>query len=1558
MAGYKVTPPDLEDCKSFDTYKKRLLVWEATTPAPEEKRGAIIASTLPNTSRRWPKDLQDKFFEQVDGEALVLKNGLKLVKEFLEKELAEDDLCKMVRVWEEFEDCSRGNDSIDTYISSFERCYTAVVATSPSSQIPAEIRAFMVLKRSGASEEQRMLVLAKLNKDDKPKMFNDMCNHLKLILGGGPGSRNSKMAGQVKVEPSSEEEGVFFTSSGERLVKENNFYRGRGRGGGWRGRGGKPYDRPKFMENRKDENGKVTQCNFCSSTYHYQGGCEAFKASKVGEKKKEQEAHLTQHEEEIDFALAAQHKSDLSLFTREARNCAALDTCCTSSVAGEQWLDIFVESLDEASKAKLKGPLPSNRVFKFGNNGHLRSVGSYILPAVLAGKNVTIQTDVVESDIPLLLSKIAMKKLKMKIDLDKDKCEIFGQEVELMTTSSGHYCLNLLNKSKDDEDFAWVLAVDLASLSNEEQFKSIVKLHKQMGHHPKKKFVDLLKDANAWYEGADDHLDKIIDDCEGCLLLKRNPDRPVVSMPMASRFNEKLAMDLKNLSTGEHILHLVDMWSRYTLSFLIERKEPKEVINAFMENWARYFGLPAAILNDNGGEFTSAEMREVKSVLNIIDLTTAAQSPWQNGICEKNHQLVDTMWLRMQEDFPEIPAKTLLAWANMAKNSLKTVHGFSPNQLIFGINPVLPNVLSAGPPALEGKPFSETLAIHLDALHSARKAFIESENSERIRKALRKKICTNNTIYRNGDQVWYKRKDGARALGPGKVVFQDGKIVFVRHGMTYVRVSVNRIVKKGSEFSTTVPGPSSQGGLGEEGALVGTTTPSGPSPPRGSGVPVRKAGSRSGSVAKTVAASAERKSNPKPIIEVDDYLDEEDSFGEEEPNDSEAVVIDPQTLSDDLQEASMEEESIDTESVVIDSQSEPLTGDSQGEGAVGTDPGIGEEIPDTNVMVDNGKRKRVSNNHKEGAKRRAAIDTDNSELPRPQKVIFPKNKGRKINLKKDDVIEFEENGEDVIATVINREKVSGNFYNYFNVRGEDGLMRNVDLERLSFRKLDENECNMVMIPRERHSDLDCKEAMVKELEKLKHFDSYDTVDDDGQYRISCRAIYWLKGDEVRARLVARGFEEKDEVPSDSPTVDKSTMRLLLIICQSEGWVLESSDVKSAFLQGCRLDREVLMKPPREANVPKGKLWKLKVCLYGLNDASLQFYLKCKSVLISTGCTQSQIDPALFFKFDKQGKLIGVIISHVDDFLHAGNDEFKRSVVEKLAQVFQMGKTESRQFKYVGFELDQTKNGIIVSQNEYAKEVLPFDVKPERAKQVDDELNDEERSLLRKVAGKVGWLGRGSRPDLTFAQIEMSTKFVKGKVKDLNQAAKAVRKVKDSENFFLVKNLGPVEGWTVEVDTDASLGNLNEGVDSTGAFVVIVRNGKQDCAPVSWQCNKIKRIVDNTLAAECISLVEGLKEAIHIREIIEEVYGLKERSVPVEAIIDNRGTVDAVHSTTAVADKRLRRDISLIKQMLNTKEITGVNWCSGKDQIADCMTKRGAAAWSLLQLFQSGNRKLD
>ena len=129
-----------------------------------------------------------------------------------------------------------------------------------------------------------------------------------------------------------------------------------------------------------------------------------------------------------------------------------------------------LHSLREDLKEKLRGPLESNRVFKFGNNGKLASQGSYILPCIIAGKTCTIEVDIVKSDIPLLLSKKAMKKAKMKIDLENDTCAIFGKEIELKTSSSGHYCISLLEEMStgDNTEVDWVLAVDLAALSNED----------------------------------------------------------------------------------------------------------------------------------------------------------------------------------------------------------------------------------------------------------------------------------------------------------------------------------------------------------------------------------------------------------------------------------------------------------------------------------------------------------------------------------------------------------------------------------------------------------------------------------------------------------------------------------------------------------------------------------------------------------------------------------------------------------------------------------------------------------------------------------------------------------------------------------------------------------------------------------------------------------------------------------------------------------------------------------------------------------------------------------
>ena len=50
----------------------------------------------------------------------------------------------------------------------------------------------------------------------------------------------------------------------------------------------------------------------------------------------------------------------------------------------------------------------------------------------------------------------------------------------------------------------------------------------------------------------------------------------------------------------------------------------------------------------------------------------------------------------------------------------------------------------------------------------------------------------------------------------------------------------------------------------------------------------------------------------------------------------------------------------------------------------------------------------------------------------------------------------------------------------------------------------------------------------------------------------------------------------------------------------------------------------------------------------------------------------------------------------------------------------------------------------------------------------------------------------------------------------------------------------------------------------------------------------------------------------MRQVNEELFGLKDKSVPVHRIVDNKGTVDAVHFTVSVSDKKLRRDVAIFK----------------------------------------------
>ena len=114
----------------------------------------------------------------------------------------------------------------------------------------------------------------------------------------------------------------------------------------------------------------------------------------------------------------------------------------------------------------------------------------------------------------------------------------------------------------------------------------------------------------------------------------------------------------------------------------------------------------------------------------------------------------------------------------------------SINLIVSGKGPSFAAVFNNDPPALESSTASEVVAEHLNALHTARKAYIDSESCEKLRRAMKHRVRpATSLVYQTGDVVFYKTNESSKWKGPGIVTGKDNHQVFVKHGGTYVRVN-------------------------------------------------------------------------------------------------------------------------------------------------------------------------------------------------------------------------------------------------------------------------------------------------------------------------------------------------------------------------------------------------------------------------------------------------------------------------------------------------------------------------------------------------------------------------------------------------------------------------------------------------------------------------------------------------------------------------------------------------------------------------------------------------
>ena len=394
----------------------------------------------------------------------------------MDGQFKKDDMVQMCDTIKAFTLCRRKeNQHIKDYINEFESLYMKAKKKGLSN-LPPEYLTFMLFENSELETKDQRLALVEVDFSNKNEMVENSKKNL-LKLFGGIKSLTEEANDTIRVV---EENSTFFNNGYSQ--RGGMQYRGMNHGYNRRPddqRFGAPQSRtsgtasgggasPKILATKLNPQkfGKTMECHQCGAITHLMSACPELNGwTFMNYPKEEAEAMLA--------AMASQHKSDQTsmspkdeyfeikgehdvvdyvanaaavlqenehtnssffntfhvLYSEEkkkvlnigalkgAMNRIILDTGCIRTVTGKAWMNNLIASMDPDTWKLIKIDRSSHG-FKFGVGDTQRSLGKYIIPIKLGSSNFMLTTDVIETDIPCLLSKAAMVKSNMVIVID------------------------------------------------------------------------------------------------------------------------------------------------------------------------------------------------------------------------------------------------------------------------------------------------------------------------------------------------------------------------------------------------------------------------------------------------------------------------------------------------------------------------------------------------------------------------------------------------------------------------------------------------------------------------------------------------------------------------------------------------------------------------------------------------------------------------------------------------------------------------------------------------------------------------------------------------------------------------------------------------------------------------------------------------------------------------------------------------------------------------------------------------------------------------------------
>ena len=189
-----------------------------------------------------------------------------------------------------------------------------------------------------------------------------------------------------------------------------------------------------------------------------------------------------------------------------------------------------------------------------------------------------------------------------------------------------------------------------------------------------------------------------------------------------------------------------------------------------------------------------------------------------------------------------------------------------------------------------------------------------------------------------------------------------------------------------------------------------------------------------------------------------------------------------------------------------------------------------------------------------------------------------------------------------------------------------------------------------------------------------------------------------------------------------------------------------------------------------------------------------------------------------------------------------------NIINKLKQTFHTGAEQSQAFNYIGTYLKQNDDfSFTINQVDYINSINEIKVNDILERNKNDKLTEKEITSLRGALGKINWVARMSRPQISYQVCEISTRVKNSTIADKFTINKLIKFIKSTRSHITIPAMN-LESPQLLLYSVASFNNLPDG-GSQGGHTVFLCDKLSSSVPIAWNSTRLKRVNRSTFAGE-------------------------------------------------------------------------------------------------------------